>query len=330
MLLQPFKSRAAAAAQWPATPPQPSVFAPQLRRLILSLVSPTARARPTARHVFDAAGRVDTAAVAALTPGGASSEGELEERVGSLCSCWQRVDAAARGTHVAPSDLRLLRRSQPRFSQLSLAGSASVTDEWLEALAAGHAATLQRLDLTGCTALSRSLPTAPPPSAPPPTAPLPAAPPLRRRPPAAAHPAAFYATLSSFAAAHGHSFSPAASAAPPRTGQRGLSRRCVRSRRCACCGCPPCCGRSAALPSASPRCRTSARSTRRAAATSTARARRCTTSAASCATSCEASDIYDRVKPSLVHGVFRMMRVARGVRVVCFRELHGLFFAQMR
>mmetsp|Transcript_12083 Transcript_12083/g.36282 ORF Transcript_12083/g.36282 Transcript_12083/m.36282 type:complete len:695 (-) Transcript_12083:120-2204(-) len=156
MLLQPFKSRAAAAAQWPATPPQPSAFAPQLRRLILSLVSPTARARPTARHVFDAAGRVDTAAVAALTPGGASSEGELEERVGSLCSCWQRVDAAARGTHVAPSDLRLLRRSQPRFSQLSLAGSASVTDEWLEALAAGHAATLQRLDLTGCTALSRS------------------------------------------------------------------------------------------------------------------------------------------------------------------------------
>ena len=91
MLLQPFKSRAAAAAQWPATPPQPSAFAPQLRRLILSLVSPTARARPTARHVFDAAGRVDTAAVAALTPGGASSEGELEERVGSLCSCWQRV-----------------------------------------------------------------------------------------------------------------------------------------------------------------------------------------------------------------------------------------------
>jgi len=71
-----------------------------------------------------------------------------------LCCCWGLTDAGI--VHATRSDLRLLRRSLPPFTQVSLAGSPAVSDEWLEALATHHAHTLCRLDLTGCTGLSPS------------------------------------------------------------------------------------------------------------------------------------------------------------------------------
>ena len=71
-----------------------------------------------------------------------------------LCACWKLVQSSGDTCGAAPSDLRLLRRPQPPLSQISLANSAAVTDEWLEVLAAHHPLTIRRLDLRGCDNLS--------------------------------------------------------------------------------------------------------------------------------------------------------------------------------
>jgi len=75
-----------------------------------------------------------------------------------LCCCWKLADRSKGSegcANVVASDLRLLRRRLPPITQLNLANSPLVTDEWLEVLAQ-HADTLKRLDLTGCVAISSS------------------------------------------------------------------------------------------------------------------------------------------------------------------------------
>ena len=44
----------------------------------------------------------------------------------------------------------------PPITEISLAGSPIVTDEWIEALATNHAHSLRRLDLSGCHSITSS------------------------------------------------------------------------------------------------------------------------------------------------------------------------------
>ena len=159
MLLQPYKFRAAAANPPPGggsgggpggggppgqaaaaaeIPPDQTSFSPALQTLLLEMLHASPRQRPSARRVL-------------------SSEWARQRVAGvptPLCACWKLVQSSGDTCGAAPSDLRLLRRPQPPLSQISLANSAAVTDEWLEVLAAHHPLTIRRLDLRGCDNLS--------------------------------------------------------------------------------------------------------------------------------------------------------------------------------
>lgn len=131
-----------AAAGLPAGPPDASVFPPPLQLLLLRMLHPNAKLRPTVQEVL-------------------RSEWVREPYPGvcrPLCCCWKLADRSKGSegcANVVASDLRLLRRRLPPITQLNLANSPLVTDEWLEVLAQ-HADTLKRLDLTGCVAISSS------------------------------------------------------------------------------------------------------------------------------------------------------------------------------
>ncbi len=119
-----------------AGPPPESQFQPEFRDLIEQIFSgspPTAA--EIARHPW-----VLRRSATKMRP---------------LCDCWQLSAAGVAGPKtVASSDLRLLRRTNPSFEEVSLAGCAAVNDKWLEALSLHHAETLRRLDLSGCYGLS--------------------------------------------------------------------------------------------------------------------------------------------------------------------------------
>ena len=119
-----------------AGPPSESQFQPEFRDLIEKIFS----------------GSPPTAAEIARHPWVARRSAT---KMRPLCDCWQLSAAGVAGPKtVASTDLRLLRRTNPSFEEVSLAGCAAVNDKWLEALSLHHAETLRRLDLSGCYGLS--------------------------------------------------------------------------------------------------------------------------------------------------------------------------------